>query len=474
MAQNKNTSEFIQESSNMTIGSRAEGVAMSEPKKDNFRMVFIVFISLLIDLLGFTMILPLLPSLLEYYGRDANDVTYNTLQQSVQGFREFVGAPDTPRWNSVLFGGLIGSLFSLLQFLSSPLVGAASDTYGRKSMLLLSLSGLCVSYILWAVSSNFTLFVIARIIGGISKGNVSVSTAVIADVTSKKNRGKGMATVGIAFSVAFIIGPILGAGFAKLVRSDQDLFFQAPALLALTLALVDIFVIVAFFKETLPLEKRAPSLVTGLSDSMKFINPVSLFKFAAVNNIDTKDLSSLRRYGLVYFLYLFFYSGLEFTLTFLVHNRFQYDSMQQGKMFFYIGVIMVLVQGGYVRRLPPGNERKIAFQGMMLLIPSFIVIGCTTNTIVFYIGLLFFAFASATVVPCLTTLVSSFGDEKQKGTVLGIFRSLGALARAAGPVVASTVFWSFGAVPCYMMGSVFLLLPLVLLQKMKPTTMKEN
>lgn len=440
---------------------------------DEKKMLKTVFISLVIDLLAFTVILPLLPSLLDYYGTK-EDGLYRSLKNSVSSFRELVGAPDTPRWNSVLFGGLIGSLFSLLQFIASPVIGAASDVYGRKPLMIVTMVGVAFSYALWAVSRNFGLFVLARIIGGISKGNVSLSTAVVADVLPPQKRGKGMALIGVAFSVGFVFGPLIGAIFSRWAREQQGEFYVFPALFALVLAVMDVIYVVTVLKETLPQSRRAKSIASGWQKTSYLINPLSLFRFSSVTNISTKDLSDIRKIGLVYFLYLFLYSGLEFTLTFLTHNRLNYDSMQQGKMFFFIGFIMAAVQGGYVRRASAGKEMKMAANGIVILVPSFIIMAFANTAVWIYLSLVLFSFASATVVPCLTTMISMYGGNDQKGTIMGIFRSLGALARALGPVFASTMYWSCGATTCYITGGLLLVFPYLLLKRSCSDSMKSQ
>ncbi|XP_033102842.1 major facilitator superfamily domain-containing protein 10-like [Anneissia japonica] len=426
-------------------------------------MVKIVFVSLLLDLLAFTMILPLLPSLLDYYGNADESGLYSSMVSACTAFRDLLGIPDTEKYNSVLFGGIIGSLFSFLQFISCPITGAASDFYGRRPLMIISMVGIAASYVLWALSHNFAIFVLARIVGGLSKSNVSLSTTIVTDVSTTKTRGKGMALVGIAFSVGFIVGPLIGAFFASRGVVEGNAFYVKPALLALTLATADLLFILAFMKETLPEQKRAKSFTSTLTEVQDLINPISLFNFSAVKQLRQKSM--LRQVGLSYFFYLFIFSGLEFTLTFLVHRRFNYTSMQQGRMFFFMGSIMALVQGGYVRRIQPGKEKKVALMGIIVLIPAFIIVGYATTPFVCYLGLTLFSFASATVVPCLTTLVSTFGKDDQKGTVLGIFRSLGALARAFGPIVASSVYWSLGATTCYIFGGVSLLLPVMILRR---------
>lgn len=190
-------------SSNHLVDDDPSGKSKADSTKTH-PTVYIVFFSLLLDLLAFTMILPLLPSLLEHYRVNDQLGIYTSLSNSVQYFREVVGAPE--RYTSVLFGGFLGSMFSFLQFVVSPIAGGLSDYYGRKPILLLSLFGIMSSYGVWAISKNFGLFVLARFIGGLSKGNISLSMAIITDVSNKNNRGKGMALVGIAFSLGFIIG----------------------------------------------------------------------------------------------------------------------------------------------------------------------------------------------------------------------------------------------------------------------------
>lgn len=228
--------------------------------------VYVVFISLLLDLLAFTIILPLLPSLLDHYRKNDVEGLYSWLSHKIEYFRVRVGAPE--EFNSVLFGGCLGSMFSFLQFVASPIVGGISDVIGRKPMMIICLvsihsdlvffvilhfqTGIAASYVLWALSNNLALFVLARFIGGLSKGNVSLSMAIISDVSSMKTRGTGMALIGIAFSLGFIIGPLIGAVFAVQARSMAAEWFVLPALFALSLAVADLLFIIFCFKETLP------------------------------------------------------------------------------------------------------------------------------------------------------------------------------------------------------------------------------
>ncbi|XP_076039721.1 major facilitator superfamily domain-containing protein rtet [Oratosquilla oratoria] len=435
------------------IDSSDTKVSKSDERKTH-PMQIVTFLSLLLDLLGFTVILPLFPALLDYYAQHDTSGLYSFLLGGIAAFQDYLKVPF--RFNSVLFGGLLGSLFSFLQFLSSPVTGALSDVYGRKPVLCCTLVGIAVSYGTWAFASNFAIFVLARILGGVSKGNVSLAYSIMADVSHASNRAKGMALVGIAFSIGFIIGPAVGALFSKWGSSG---WFQVSALYAFTLAVLNIIYFSIFFKETLPKEQRRPSIGSGLNKAWTFISPRALFSFSAVQGLEKKEQLKLIHLGGVYFAYILLYSGLEFTLTFVTHLHHDFNSLAQGRMFAYLGIVMATVQGGYVRKIKAGGEKDMACKGLILMIPSFFIVGVSSTVLGLYFGLTLYAIGSAIMVPCLTALAASYGPKDQKGTIMGIFRSLGALARAIGPIFASIAFWCIGASWCYCIGGALLILP---------------
>ncbi|XP_057358008.1 major facilitator superfamily domain-containing protein 10 isoform X4 [Manis pentadactyla] len=355
-----------------------------------------------------------------------------------------------------------GTTASCLEFLSAPLTGAASDCLGRRPVMLLSLVGLATSYAVWAASRSFAAFLASRVIGGISKGNVSLSTAIVADLGSPPARSRGMAVIGVAFSLGFTLGPMLGA----------SLPVDMVPWLALLFAVSDLLFILCFLPETLPLEKRAPSIALGFGAAADLLSPLALFQFSATAHSPDPpagdSLCSLRRLGLAYFLYLFLFSGLEYTLSFLTHQRFQFSSLQQGKMFFFIGLTMATIQGIYTRHISPGREIAAVKRAILLLVPAFLLVGWSRTLPVLGFGLLFYSFAAAVVVPCLSSVVAGYGSPRQKGTVMGTLRSLGALARAVGPMVAASVYWLAGARVCFTVCSGLFLLPFLLLRNLRP------
>ncbi|KRZ42512.1 Major facilitator superfamily domain-containing protein 10 [Trichinella pseudospiralis] len=318
-------------------------------------LLFILFL----DIIAFSSILPLFPSILNYYAtKSLKGDLYQILSNTIKSYCQAIGLPDNERLISVFFGGALGSLFSGLQFISSPWFGAMSDAYGRKRMLLISLAGTFTSYLLWSCASSFGIFMLSRIIGGLSKASTSISIAIVADLFPPEERGKGMAFVGLAFSSGFVIGPTLGAIAAYWNRMKTISIFT-PAYFALLITSIEILWVWIFLKETLPEVKKKKDRNLVSPQFFSYINPASLFVFKPL-------------------------------------------------------------------------EKRIEQK------------------------------ASGIVVPCLTTEVSSQVSPTEKGSVLGIFRALGSLARAIGPVCASTVFWLFGDTITYIIGGLLMFVPLYL------------
>ncbi|MFG1494524.1 ferrochelatase [Halobacteriovorax sp. ZH4_bin.1] len=433
----------------------------SEPLSDNAKKSLkIVFLTLFLDLVGFSIIFPLFPALAKYYLTvDADNVFLKAIFGSIDTLTQAGGASNFSA--IVLFGGALGALYSLLQFVAAPIWGTISDRIGRKPVLLVSVFGLFISYVLWAVAGNFTILIIARFIGGIMGGNISTATAVVADVTTNKNRSKGMATIGIAFALGFIIGPAMG-GILSLfdltkiypVLADYGVNpFSMAAIVAGVLSLFNLINLFNKFDETLPEDKR------GKHESERSANPITLFKPLPYKGVN------LTNFG--YFLFLLAFSGMEFTLTFLAAERLSYSSMDNAYMFIFIGLILALVQGGYVRRKAHTvGEKRMALQGLVTIIPGLVLIGLAESSWLVYAGLFFLAVGSSLVIPCLTSLVSMYSPAQSQGHVIGVFRSLGALARVIGPIVASLVYWRYNSAAPYYLGSIFLIIPILMIARL--------
>lgn len=420
------------------------------------RTVKIVFLTLFLDLVGFSIIFPMFPALAKYYLTVDPD---NYFLQLIFGtIAKLTNAGGSDMSSIVLFGGALGALYSILQFFAAPIWGSLSDKYGRKPILMISVFGLFLSYVLWVFSGSFTLLILARFIGGAMGGNLSVATAAVADVTDSTNRSKGMAFVGIAFAFGFIFGPALGgiltianpvSHFPELVEYGINPF-SYPALLAAVLSLFNLIFIYFKFSETLKPEHK--------NESMRSINIIKLLKPLPYKNVNLTNYA--------YFLFIAAFSGMEFTLTFLAVERLSYSSMDNAYMFIFIGFIIALVQGGFVRRKAHDiGEKKVALLGLITVIPGLVLIALTQSSFMLYFGLFFLAVGSAMAMPTLTSLVSLFTPSHEQGRSLGIFRSLGALGRVIGPIVASLIYWRVGSTAPYLIGSCFIIIPILILAK---------
>jgi len=411
----------------------------------------VIFLTLYIDLAGFSIIFPLFPEMLNYYlEKDGATGLLGGLLSILARLTEISGGGE--HFTPVLFGGVLGSLYAILQFLFAPFWGGLSDHHGRRPILLLTVAGTALSYLIWIFSGSFLLLVLARLFGGAMSGNLSVATAAVADVTTRKDRAKGMGMVGAAFGLGFITGPAIGGAFALInpLDSHPELAgfginpFSVPALAAFVLALINLVWIWRRFSESLPNEKR-----TKIS-KLKEHNPIALLR--------VKHDPPVRKTNHVYFLFIFAFAGMEFTLSFLAVDRFGFSTIEITYMMIYIGLILILTQGMIVRRIVPRiGERRVAVIGLSTVSMGFAVLALARTTGVLYLGLTIMAIGSGLTTPSLTALVSLYTSEDRQGRVLGTFRSLGSLARAIGPIIASIIFWFFGSAWAYGLGATLLI-----------------
>lgn len=420
------------------------------------RVLGLMFVTLFVDLVGFSIIFPLFPQMLEYYtALEGNRGLMGGVIEGLTRFTEWAGAPGE-FGIIVLFGGALSAVYSLLQFFCAPLFGTISDRIGRKPVLLVSIAGIAISYVLWFFAGTFTLLIIGRTLGGIMAANISTASAVVADVTDEKSRSRGMAIIGVAFGLGFILGPAIG-GAASLWDPTQTWPalvdygvnpFSGAAFVAFVLAAFNFVFVLVRFPETLP--ERI-----GADRVQRSVNPFKLFSAEAYPGVTATNLTN--------FLFLTAFSGMEFSLTFLAKDRLDYTPRQNVWIFLFVGFTLAAVQGGYVRRFAGSvGSKRMAIHGLVCCYPGLILIGLAHSTPMLFAGLFFMAIGGAQVLPCLTALASVYAPAHEQGRILGLFRSLGALARAIGPLIACMLYWRVGPTVAYHLAAASLGLPLLL------------
>lgn len=379
------------------------------------RVLRVLVVSLLLDLISFTFILPLFPKLLEFY-RDheaAQDHAAPTVLARVlaglNAYKNSFARPINDRYDIVLLGGALGSLFSLLQAVASPVIGTLSDRYGRRTALLWSMAGNVLSVALWVAATDFRTFLASRVVGGLSEGNVQLAMAIAADISDETQRGATMALVGACFSIAFTFGPTLGAWLSTIQSVKQNPFATAAGF-SLFLIVSETLYLYLCLPETLP--AAAPATNGAASKKGKAD--------------DTKKprvrTNSHTLLNATHFVFILFFSGMEFSLPFMTYDLFSFGSKQTGKLLGFIGLVASLLQGSVVRRMHP---LRVVQMGVVSCTAAFFMLGRVETQGALYAAAALLAVTSATVVTGLNSLSSFEASEGERGGKLGNHRSFG-------------------------------------------------
>jgi DHA1 family tetracycline resistance protein-like MFS transporter len=359
--------------------------------------LLVIFITVFIDLVGFGIVIPVLP----YYA---------------EGTR--FGATPTQV-------GLLFASYSVMQLVFSPVLGRLSDKYGRRPILLMSLLGTAVGFLVLGFATTLWMLFVGRIIDGISGGNISTAQAYIADVTTKENRAKGMGLIGAAFGLGFVFGPAIGG-----ILSRWGI--NVPFLFAGGLALAN--AVVLYF--TLP-ETVTPDHPARVS--------------AASGRGWRQLLDALREPRLAYVLAIYFLGIVAFsimTATFSLFMMFRlgYDAFHNGWVFAFVGIISAAIQGGLIGKLVKRfGEPLLIIVGALLFSASLFVIPLVTLasglSVLLALGATT-AIGQALSAPSLSSLASKTASAAEQGGVLGVMQSVASLARAVGPSLAAVLIYS--------------------------------
>ena len=347
-----------------------------------------IFAIVFIDLMGFGIVIPLLPLYGERY------------------------AP------SALAMGMLLSAFSATQFVAAPLLGRLSDRWGRKPVLLVSLAGSVAGYLVFAFAHSLAMLFAARVIDGISGGNISTAQAYVADVTTPETRAKGMGMIGAAFGLGFIFGPAI-AGVT--VRWGE----WAPGVAAAALSALALAATAIFLREP---ERIRPSAGRGLVAIGRALRNRSIAVLLAV-----------------FFLLTFAFSNFEATFAQFLHDTLGASPSHVAFLFVYVGVLISLVQGGLIGFLTRTfGERALVVGGGFALAAALALLPFSLAIPLVMAALVPLTLGIGATNPSLSSLVSKEAAPEDRGTVLGAYQSVSALGRILGPLWGEIAYFRMG------------------------------
>lgn len=350
--------------------------------------LLLIYLTVFIDLIGFGMVIPILP----FY---ANTAPFNATPFEI---------------------GLLLGIYSIMQFIFSPLLGRLSDKYGRRPILFISILGSAVGYFVIGAAGTLMLVFLGRVIGGITGGNIATAQAYIADVTSRENRAKGMGIFGAMFGLGFILGPALAGVLSKYGVS-------LPFYVAAVLALANAIAVLLILPETVKRGEAAPASGGRIADMLAALGKRD---FGAIN--------------LVYFLLVTAFSIMTYAFVLFTAYRYGYNAEQNGYLFAYVGVMAVIGQGVIFGTLASRfHESKLAIIGCLLMASSFFAfpfLGPNSGGLALLLGICtVLSIGNALAAPSLTSLASKLSSDDEQGSMLGIMQSGASLARAIGPFI---------------------------------------
>ena len=371
------------------------------------RPLLIIFLTIFVNLIGFGIIIPLLPFYAQTFGA------------------------------SPVVIGLLFAIFSLCQLIAAPALGDLSDRQGRRPVLIFSLLGTVVSFVMLALAQTLTMLFLARIVDGLSGGNISTARAYVADVTEPKDRARAYGLIGAAFGLGFILGPALSGVLSKVS-------YTAPIWAAAALTLVATAMAWLWLPETVHRAQAG----TG--------NP-----FRYLPELLRRPL--LRRVLVIDFVYWFAFATFQTTFALFAAIRFGFDAPKTGYFFAAFGVLGAVVQGGcirpVVRRL---GDRSTFMLGLSFAAVGLVAAALTHSVAMFAVTLVPLALGIGFGHPTVSSMVSRAGRGDEQGRVQGAASAVESLGRTLGPVWGNASLQHFGEGTPYLSAAVFLVVTLLL------------
>ena len=365
----------------------------------------ILFLIVFIDLVGFGLVIPLLPFYAVRFAASPLEMT------------------------------LLFATYSLMSMLSAPLWGRLSDRIGRRPVLMVSMLAAALAYGWLAFASRLWMLFAARAFAGLCAGNIAAAQAYIADVTSPENRAKGMGMIGAAFGLGFIIGPVAGGVIAGNDVATADL--RTPGLIAAALSLCACLGVVFALRESLaPGQARA---VRG--------------RVAALREALARPV--LARLLAVFFLVILAFSGMETTFAWWAMAQFGWGPRTTGFVFFYVGLLSATMQGGLIGPLTRHlGEERLLLGGLALITLGLLVLPLARELTPLIVAVSALALGMGAMQPSLNSLISRRAAVGEQGEILGVAQSVGALSRVLGPIIAGALFSGFGRGSPFLWGAI--------------------
>ncbi len=385
-----------------------------------------IFITVVIDMLGIGLVWPIMPKLIE-------EMSGGTVS------------------NAATIYGLLVSGYALMQFLFAPIMGILSDRFGRRPVILVSLAGLGLDYIILALAPNLVWVVVGRLMAGILGATVSTANAFIADVTPKEKRAAAFGMIGAAFGVGFIFGPLIGG-----VLGNIDLRY--PFYLAAAISLVNVTFGYFVLPESHPKEKRR-------AIRWKEANPLNAL-------LQIRQYRSVAAFIVALFLAGLAQAGLQAIWVLWSGVQLGWDIADAGYSLAIVGVATVIVQGGLVRIIVPIlGERRIVFIGYLISACAFFALPLVAVGWVVYAGIIVHIIGWGSASPALQSLMSRAVPEDQQGLLQGTISSVNSVGMIIGPIMATQIFALFTGDLAYLgypgawyfVGSLFFVLALAVI-----------
>jgi DHA1 family tetracycline resistance protein-like MFS transporter len=378
------------------------------------KSILILFLIVFVDLVGFGIIIPLLPFYAERF--DA-----------------------TP-----LMVGIVMATYSLAQLIAAPFWGQLSDRTGRRPVFMISLAGVVASYVWLGFADSLATIIAARALGGFMAGNITAAFAYIADVTPPEDRARGMGIIGAAFGLGFIAGPAIGGALAGADPATAD--YQTPSFAAAGLSFAALFLTMLFLKESLPTETRQRA-----AHETKKLPIVQLLQY--FRSPQTGMLIFLS------FLATFVFAGMESTFAMWSERTHQWGPAQNGYLFAFVGILIAAIQGGLIGPMTRRyGEARMVLVGALALATGLAMIPFSQNLYVLFFAMAVLAVGFSIMTPTLNSLISLQADDTEQGAVMGAARSATTLSRVLGPVFAGFVFWVLGKDWPYWLGAILMVL----------------